>query len=102
MANRVSILRATFQQIDKRKVKYLKQLKIIETIKTSNLVIKEKVNSKEQKLKNLNNSYTSNTGTHVLCSAKVKLPLQQVFFDHNTLGTVGQDNSNDIDKKVLI
>lgn len=61
-ANRASALKATLQRIDKRKAKRMEQLKIIEAIKTSSLAIEDKIKSEERELKNLNTSYTSNTG----------------------------------------
>lgn len=73
--------------MDKRKVKYIKQLKIIETIKISNLTIKNKIKSKEWKLKNLNTNYTNNTGASISRVVGLELLLRQVFFGHNTSRT---------------
>lgn len=59
--------------------------------------MKDKICSKEQKLKNLNISYISNIGASISNGAKVKLFLQQVSFSYNIFETVDQyiiDNNN--------
>lgn len=70
--------------------------------------MEQKIKIEEQKLKNLNTSYTSNTGAGILGiasmsdGARVELILQQVSFDYSTFRIAGQDNTDDDDKKTLI
>lgn len=49
-ANRALALKATLQQIEKRKAKRMEQLKTIEAIKTSNLAMEEKIKAEEREL----------------------------------------------------
>lgn len=60
-ANRASVLKVTFQYLEKRKAKRMDQLKIIEAIKIINLAMEEKVKDEEGLIK-MTISYTSNIG----------------------------------------
>lgn len=70
-ANWVSMLKTTLQQIDKHKAKCIKQLKIIEIIKTSNLGMEKKIKEEKQELKNMSSSYTSTMGFGITTSIGV-------------------------------
>lgn len=102
------MLKTTLQQIDKYKVKYMKQLKIMKVIKTSNLGMEKKMKDEKQKLKNMSLSYTIAmgsdivTGAHVLDSALVE-SLRRVSFNGNSSAIVEQlNNWDDKDKAAMM
>lgn len=62
-ANWASALKVALQHLKKRKAKQMEQFKIIETIKTSNLAMEEKVKGKEEELTKMTTSYSSDNNT---------------------------------------
>ena len=77
----------------------MESLKIIETIKTSNLAIEKKVKGEEEELTKITNGYTSDTGAGAGCSDDIGGATVDIVSLHRI---VAQDNLNNKKEAAMI
>ena len=98
-ANQVSAFKATLQRLKKRKTKRMKQLKMIEAIKKSNLAMEGKVKGKEEELTKMITSYSNNNGAGAGRLGGGSGATIEIMFLHRV---VAQDNSDNKKKAAII